>query len=670
MAIRVYELSKKLGLSNKELIDILQNLGVEVSSHISVLPSDIIDLIEEEVKNKVNSKNKKIEKEEQFVESQAIKSKPVEEQSHNLDKLNKTDDNTDQKINESLLLESLSVAQIAQKINKPINEIILTLLKNGIIVNKNQILTEKNIKKIADVYGLKISEKAENKKIEQNILSNIPKPLELEEKSNLVEREPIIVVIGHVDHGKTTLLDFIRKTKVAAKEKGGITQHLGAYEVKIPQGNMVFLDTPGHEAFSMLRVRGLKAADIAILVVAADDGVMPQTVEAINHAKSVGLPIIVAINKIDKASSKQIESVEQQLSQYGLIKEEWGGNTPIVYISAKTGAGVDELLEVVVLQSKLMELSTNLNVPARGYILESKVEKGRGAVATVISQNGIIKIGDYFFAGNTYGKVNSLINSFGKKLNKAEPSIPVLVSGFNELPYAGDIFRVVSSQEYKNKPESSFKSESKLVSKNLYTESGINIIVKADNASSKEALLKSIEKLSSNIGQNFNVIYSGISDITESDAILALDTQSIIYAFHVKALPNALNFINKNKITVKYFDIIYNLLEDLESVAEALKPINYINKKVGQGTVIKVFDIKSLGKVAGVSVKSGKLIRDSKVMIFRSNQKIGEGTIKSLERERKSVKEVNTGFECALLTDNFVDWQLGDIIECYQEVPA
>lgn len=658
MAIRVYELSKKLGLSNKELIDILKSLGVEVYSHISVLPSDMVDLIEEEIKSKILSS--KVPKEENNLQDPKNKiSNKTEFTNKDSDKLKTTDIN--------LTLQALSVNQIAEKLNKPVSDIILSLLKQGIVVTKNQILPEKIIQKIAEIYGLKI----QNKNAEQKILNNAPKPLELTERDELVERDPIVVVIGHVDHGKTTLLDFIRKTKVAAKEKGGITQHLGAYEVKIPQGNMVFLDTPGHEAFFMLRIRGLKAADIAILVVAADDGVKPQTIEAINHAKSIGLPIIVAINKIDKASSKQIEMVEQQLSKYDLIKEEWGGNTPVVYISAKNGTGVDELLEIIALQSKLMELKASLTVPARGYILEAKLEKGRGPVATVISQNGILSVGDYFFAGSTYGKVNSMVNSFGKRVNKAEPSMPILVSGFNQIPRAGDIFRVVSAQEYKNKPDHNIiKSELELKSKGLYSsENAINIIVKADNDSSREALLKAIEKLSSSIGQNFNIVYSGLSDITESDAMLALDTKSIIYAFHVKVLPSALHFISKNKVAVKHFDIIYNLLENLQELAESLKPIEYVTKKIGQGAVIKIFDIKSLGKIAGVHVRAGKFIKDAKVSIFHANQKVGEGKIKSLEREKKAVKEVNIGFDCALTVEGFQNWQLDDIIECYQEVP-
>ncbi|CDK30689.1 translation initiation factor IF-2 [Candidatus Babela massiliensis] len=682
MAIRVYELSKKLGLTSKELINILSSLGVEVSSHISVLPSDIVELIEEEVKNKISSKTKTdIESDTDQISDNSLNelhpnstssiSKTLKDES--ADKISKHDNPQKVQSNpdkNSLVLEPVALSILAEKINKPVSEIILTLLKQGIVITKNQILPEKMVKKIADLYGINVisSSNAETKKINQKISNRISD--KVSQEGTWQERNPIVVVIGHVDHGKTTLLDFIRKSRVAAKEKGGITQHLGAYEVKIPQGNMVFLDTPGHEAFSMLRVRGLKAADIAILVVAADDGVKPQTIEAINHAKSVGLPIIVAINKVDKVSPQQVDIVKQQLTKYDLIPEEWAGNTPFVAISAKLGTGIDELLEVIALQSQLMELKTNISVPARGYILESKLEKGRGPVATIISQHGTLYLGDYFFAGNTSGKINSIIDSYGKRLSQVGPSVPVQISGFSQQPNAGDIFRVITQQEYKKGPSNQQEFQSEVKAKSLYTESGINLIIKADNASSKEAILTSIDKLSSTLGQNFNIIYSGLSDVTESDVILAMDTKSYIYTFHVKTLPNAYNLINNNNVTVKHFDIIYNLLEDLEALSESLKPIQYISKKIGEGNVIKIFDIKSLGKVAGMHVRSGKFIREGKVVILRNNQKIGEGKIKSLQREKKSVKEVLTGFECALLVDGFEDWQIDDRIECYQEVPA
>nr|MBA2306544.1 translation initiation factor IF-2 [Candidatus Dependentiae bacterium] len=480
--------------------------------------------------------------------------------------------------------------------------------------------------------------------------------------------DPIVVVIGHVDHGKTTLLDFIRKTRVAAKEKGGITQHLGAYEVKTNHGAIVFLDTPGHEAFSLMRARGIRVADIAILVIAADDGIMPQTIEAIKRSKEAGIQLIVALNKMDKATPGQVEVVKRQLAQHDLAPEEWGGQTVCMPISAKLGTGVDEMLEVVALQAQLLDLKANLSLPAQGYVLESKIEKGRGPVATVICHHGILKVGDYFSAGTTWGKVSSLVNSRGERLQQSHPSMPVQISGFSELPQAGDFFQV-TTQEAAKKGALTPRARPDM---GAYTkkegETDLSVIVKADNASSREALLNALSKVKSD-HRRCSVLYSGVGDISESDVMLATDTGSLIYGFHVKIESNALPLIQKKGVIIKMFDIIYKLLEDVEHILESGKPIKMISKKIGEALVLKVFDIKNLGIVAGAQVKSGRFIRDGKVIIFRGKNKVGEGTIKGLQRDRKSVKEVHTGFECAFLVDGFDTWEPDDRVECYQEVP-
>ena len=477
------------------------------------------------------------------------------------------------------------------------------------------------------------------------------------------------VVIGHVDHGKTTLLDFIRKTRVAAKEKGGITQHLGAYEVKTAQGNLVFLDTPGHEAFSFMRARGIKVADIAILVVAADDGVMPQTVEAITRAKLAGIPIIVALNKMDKATPAQVETVKRQLAQHDLVPEEWGGPIPCMPISAKLGTGIDELLDVIVLQSQLMELKANLSVPARGFVLESKIEKGRGPVATVICQHGILRVGDYFIAGTTSGKVSSMVDSSGKRVQEAYPSVPVQVAGFAELPQAGDAFEVATQEEVKKRVVQGAEQRPDLFLKKTLSEKEIPIIVKADNASSKEALLNALSKISSD-HRTVTVVTAAVGDITESDVMLASDTGSFIYGFHTKPSANAAELAQKKAVVIKTFDIIYKLLEDISLLLEAGKPVKMITKKIGEASVLKVFDIKGLGIVAGAHVKTGRFVKDGKVIVWRGKSKAGEGTIKGLQRDRKAVKEVHAGFECAFLVDGFDTWEPDDRVECFQEVPA
>lgn len=580
-------------------------------------------------------------------------------------KINSTNNVTDEN---QITLTPMTVAQIAQKANKPVSEVILTLLKQGIVSTRNQVLSEKVVGQLAQIYGLNVIEKPKKPQAE----NTFQEKNKVAEEGTWQERMPVVVVIGHVDHGKTTLLDFIRKTRVAAKEKGGITQHLGAYEAHTGHGDIVFLDTPGHEAFSIMRMRGIRVADIAILVVAADDGVMPQTIEAIKSAKAVGLPIIVAINKIDKAMEQQLEVVKRQLAQHDLVPEEWGGSTVCVPISAKVGTGVSELLDVIILQSQLMDLKANISVPARGYVLESKLEKGRGPVATVICSHGVLKVGDYFIAGNTSGKVNSLVNSYGNQIKQIKPSEPAQVAGFSQLPSPGDVFQIVTQEEAKkgNIDQAISGLRSETFAKHIAGEATINIIIKADNASSKEALISSIDRLSSKMPKKFHIIYAGVGDIGESDVALASPTNSIIYGFHVKNQPSALDAISKSSVTIKHFNIIYKLLEDLELLAEAGKPVKMVSKKIGEALILKVFDIKGLGKIAGAVVKSGRFIKDGKVIVFRGKHKIGEGQIKGLQRERKAVKEVHTGFECAFLVDGFDAWEMDDRVECYQEVAA
>ena len=478
-----------------------------------------------------------------------------------------------------------------------------------------------------------------------------------------------MVVIGHVDHGKTTLLDFIRKTRVAAREKGGITQHLGAYEAKTKYGSIVFLDTPGHEAFSLMRARGIKTADIAILVVAADDGVMPQTVEAIKAAQSINIPIIVALNKIDKVAPAQLEKVKHSLVQYGLTPEEWGGQTVVMPISAKLGQGVDQLLEVVSLQSQLMELVANPNVAARGFILESKLEKGLGSIATVICQQGILRVGDYFIAGNVQGRVSTLIDSAGKRIKEVHPSIPVQVAGFDELPRVGDSFEVVLPEEYKKARQAQVTTSSKFKGSAVAREHALSLIIKTDNVSSMEAVLGALKKLSGKAFKEFHVLHGAVGSINESDVVLASDTGALIYGLHTKAESSALVAAQKYKVTIKLFDIIYKMLEDLELVAEQGKPVKMVTKKTGEAVVLKVFDIKSLGVIAGAQIKSGICTRNGKLVIWRGKYKVGEGAIKSLQRDKKAVKEVHAGFECAFLVDGFTEWQIDDRVECYIESP-
>lgn len=568
----------------------------------------------------------------------------------------------------NIILKPMTVGEFAAAAEVQVNDVILTLLKQGVMANKNQILPVNIIEKLASTYNLKTVKHVATA-VEEPVL-NINTQVSENKNKKEQERLPIVVVIGHVDHGKTTFLDYVRKTRVAAKEKGGITQHLGAYKASTPQGDLVFLDTPGHEAFVMMRQRGLKVADIAILMVAADDGIMPQTLESIRLAKNIGLPIIVAINKIDKASKDQIEHVKQQLAQHDLTPEEWGGNTITMPISAKAGTGISELLEVLVLQSQIMDLKADINASCMGYILESKVQKGRGPVATIICRQGVLKVGDKFISGSQAGKVSSMTDYSGKAIKQVNPSEPVQVAGFETLPQAGDIFEVTTQDNIRNILNNKQASRVDIMLKRSSSENCINIIVKTDNASSREALLNSIDKLNEKVSKGFCVISADVGDINESDIILASDTNSLIYTLHVKQASNITALLNQYPITIKSFDIIYKLLEDLEALAESNKPVTMVSKKIGEATVLKIFDIKNIGVIAGSVVNSGRFVRNGKVVIYRGKQKVGSGAIKGLQRDKKAVKEVHAGFEFAFLVDGFDAWEVNDRVECYQEVVA
>jgi translation initiation factor IF-2 len=498
---------------------------------------------------------------------------------------------------------------------------------------------------------------------QQNVLQGIAAS-----EGVLTSRPPVVVIVGHVDHGKTTLLDFIRKTKVAAKEKGGITQHLGAYEVNTSQGNIIFLDTPGHEAFSKMRGRGIGVADIAILIVAADDGIMPQTVEAIKFAQEAKLPIIVAINKVDKVDHARIENVRRGLSQYGLLPEEWGGDIVCIPISAKTGLGVEQLLEMISLQAELMELKADAARSGIGYVLESKPEKGRGPMATILCKQGTVRVGDYFVCGNTVGKVNSLINSAGFRIQEEGPSVPVAVAGFEALPEVGSLFKVVTYEEYKTAKDN--LGERKIGLQRIVTEGALNLIIKTDSISTKEALIGSMDKIAKNAGKEFNIIHAGIGPVSESDVALADSTGSSILTLHVKPEVNAALLARHNNVSIETFDIIYKLLEYLEERVKGKKEVVMVKTKIGQAIVRAVFTIKNVGVVAGCYVSEGRFTRDGSVIIYRRNKEIGAGAIKSLQRDRKAVKEVHTGFECGFLVAGFEDFAIDDRIDCYIEEPA
>lgn len=674
--MRIYELSKELNVPSKELIEALHKEGVSVKSHMSAIDDVLVARLRKMYAPTAPSKPAAPKQKE--TDSPKLNKEPMQKES--IDR-RPSRTRTPKKIQpvfpardtgeihtvsvepqapQSIVIEPMMVSEAAERMGKPVNDIIITLLGWKIIAPKNHLLNQDVVARLAQHYGIEIAKKQEQLKTEFE-------PLEKEGTGELKSRLPVVVVLGHVDHGKTTLLDFIRKTRVVAKEKGGITQHLGAYEAKTKQGNLVFLDTPGHEAFPKMRQRGIKVADIGILVIAADDGIMPQTVEAIRQLKAMGVPIVVAINKIDKVEPAQIEKVKRQLAEHDLLPEEWGGDIVCVPISALEGKGIDELLEMVSLQAQLLELKASYEGHAHCYVLESKLERGRGPVATLICQHGKLKIGDYFICGETSGRVSSIKNSAGKSLSEVGPSVPASVAGFKELPAAGDLFNAVDKADIR-KAIHQQEQRSSVVNRGTQ-EGNVNIIVKADTNSSKEALIDAIHKLTKKSEVGINIVHSGVGGITESDIELAFSTGASIIGLHIKAEAKAAALAQLRSVSIKLYDIIYKLLEALEEHLESKKEVEMVRTKIGEAVVRAVFDIKGVGVIAGSYVQDGRFTRDGYVVVWRGREKIGEGKITSLQRDKKTVKEVHSGFECGFMVDGITDWHVDDRVECYIEVP-
>lgn len=568
--------------------------------------------------------------------------------------------------------DTLTVAELAKKLHREPSEIIKKLFMLGVIATINQELDKDAIELITSEYGVEVEEKASVD------ISDLESFITEDSPENLSERPPVVTIMGHVDHGKTTLLDSIRHTKVTQGEAGGITQHIGAYQVEINQKKITFLDTPGHAAFTTMRARGAQVTDITILVVAADDGVMPQTVEAINHAKAAGVPIIVAVNKIDKPDANP-ERVMQELSEYGLIAEDWGGDTIFVPISALTGKGIDQLLEMILLVSEMEELKANPNRNAYGTVIEAKLDKGRGSVATLLVQNGTLKIGDPIVVGNTYGRVRAMVNDRGRRVKEAGPSAAVEITGLNEVPQAGDRFVVLEDEKTarqvgearSQKALQETRNETARVSLDKLFEQmkqgelkELNIIVKADVQGSAEALVASLQKIDVE-GAKVNIIHTGVGAITESDIILATASNAIIVGFNVRPNPNAKRMAEEEKVDIRLHRIIYKVIDEIEQAMKGLLDPEYQEKVIGQAEVRTTFKVSKVGTIAGSYVTDGKVTRDSSVRLIRNGIVIFEGEIDSLKRFKDDVKEVSQGYECGITIKNFNDIKEGDIIEAY-----
>ncbi len=708
---RIHEIAKKLGIPSKKLVEEVQKLGVDVKSYQSTIDEDTTEKIlkmfapaeptapteatEEEAKGKGTKKTKEIKKSKDQDIAVGVSQKDISKKSEEAttrqhpsakepkepkepkeikeikeikESIEPIEPEPPQKIQ---LTEAVTVKELAEKMEIKPNELIKKLIQMGVMVSINQLVDINVAMSVAKGFGFDVN--MVSLEGEENL------ELGEEDSSQLVSRPPIATVMGHVDHGKTKLLDAIRKTNVVAGESGGITQHIGAYKVKLKGGDVVFLDTPGHEAFTAMRARGAQVTDTVILVVAADDGVMPQTIEAINHARAAEVPILVAINKVDKPDA-DIEKVKRDLAKLDLVPEDWGGKTIVVEVSAKMEKGIDTLLEMMLLEAEMLELKANPNRSAKGTIIEAKLHKGKGPVATVLIQNGTLRVGDPFVTGLHYGKVRALINDHGKKIKEAPPSTPVEILGISGVPQVGDSFTVVSD-ERKARLISSIRSTKQreeglrktikvtledfyeLIKKGEVKE--LKIVLKADVQGSVQAICNSLERLSTPEVQ-VKVIHSSVGAIIETDVMLASSSKGIILGFNVRPAPKAAALAEKEGLDIRNYTIIYDLINDVRAAMEGMLEPTYKEIVLGRAEVRQVFTVPKIGAICGSYVLEGKILKGSKLRLLRDNTVIYEGKISSLRRFKEDAREVLTGYECGIGLENFNDIKPNDIIEDYE----
>jgi translation initiation factor IF-2 len=725
--LRVYDLAKKYNIPSKEFVSILNTHNIPVKNHMSALTDQQIaefEAIFDKDKYSLSLKNSQIETQTETPVKQNVNHTPEKGKSENKKSPKPTQKNQqasggntskrndDKKRNfpqtqnqppkmrdhskkektarsvykrlkdekkksvqqnqKFEIPEILTVGELADILEISATEIIKTLMLAGTMVSINQEIDYDTAAIVASELGFEV----EAVKIE-DVVSKILEEYDEEESENQTPRPPVVTVMGHVDHGKTSLLDRIRKANVIAGEAGGITQHIGAYTVNVNNQAITVIDTPGHEAFTAMRSRGAQITDIAVLVVAADDGVMPQTVEAINHAKAAGVPILVAINKIDKPGADP-ERVKQELTKHNLVVEEWGGDTIAVNVSAKTGEGIDSLLEMILMLSEMEELTADATREARGSVIEAQVKRGKGPVATLLVQQGTLHIGDSIISGTTYGKVRTMIDDKGKRLKKAGPSTPVEISGLSDIPAAGDDFIVLENEKEarqlaekrKEMQKGERQRRSNISLDDLFSQiqdgniQDVNIIIKADVQGSIEAIKQSLEKLD-NEAVRINIIHGAVGAINETDVMLAATSNAIVIGFNVRPDKNALKLSETEEVDIRLYRVIYDAVEDIKKAMEGMLAPEFREKIVGNAEVREVFKIPSIGTIAGSYITDGKINRNDDVRIIRDGIVILEGKIASLRRFKDDVKEVNTGYECGIGIEKFNDLKVGDIIEAY-----
>ncbi|MGF9965512.1 translation initiation factor IF-2 [Bacillus rhizoplanae] len=678
--IRVYEYAKKHNISSKDIITKLKEMNIEVSNHMAMLDDEVVNKLDNQYNDgaEKTSVADEFEVEEKVVRSKKNSNKNKKKGKGNQDKrqenfAGRQQTQTVETPDKITFAGTLAVGELAKKLSKEPSEIIKKLFMLGIMATINQDLDKETIELIASDYGIEVEEEVIVSETEFETFMD-----EQDDEENLKERPAVVTIMGHVDHGKTTLLDSIRNSKVTAGEAGGITQHIGAYQVEVTDKKITFLDTPGHAAFTTMRARGAQVTDITILVVAADDGVMPQTVEAINHAKAAGVPIIVAVNKMDKPSANP-DRVMQELTEYELVPEAWGGDTIFVPISAIKGEGIDNLLEMILLVSEVEEYKANPNRYATGTVIEAQLDKGKGTIATLLVQNGTLRVGDPIVVGTSFGRVRAMVNDIGRRVKVAGPSTPVEITGLNEVPQAGDRFMAFADEKKARQIGESRAQQalvaqrgekSKLSLEDLFQQiqegdvKEINLIVKADVQGSVEAMAASLRKIDVE-GVKVKIIHTGVGAITESDIILASASNAIVIGFNVRPDVNAKRTAELENVDIRLHRIIYKVIEEIEAAMQGMLDPEFVEKVIGQAEVRQTFKVTKVGTIAGCYVTDGKITRDSGVRIIRDGVVIFEGQLDTLKRFKDDVKEVAQNYECGITIERYNDLKEGDIIEAY-----
>ena len=657
-------------VAEKRVVDTRGSAAVNIAKYDEKFDKLAGDKSHNRDRDRKGGKEKIVNKAKQRQQGQAASAKRRQEERDKMQKLQLEIAKKQQL--KVMILDEINVGELAARMKKSAGEVIKRLIKLGVFASVSDVVDYDTAALVAMEFGCKV-EKEVVVSVEERLIDDHE-----DSADELVGRAPVVVVMGHVDHGKTSLLDYIRHANVASGEAGGITQHIGAYTVEINGSPITFLDTPGHEAFTSMRARGAMVTDIAILVVAADDGIMPQTVESINHAKAAGIPLVVAINKMDTVGANP-ERIKQQLTEYDIVPEEWGGETIVCPISAKTGEGIDELLENLVILAEVLELKANPNRAAKGAVIEARLDKGRGPIMTVLVQNGTLKLGDIIIAGTAVGRVRTMINDKGVRITEAGPSVPVEISGMSEVPSAGDTFNAVADErmarelveERKTQQKNAAFGTGKKVSlEELFSQiqagemKNLNIIVKADVQGSAEAIKSSLEKIT-NEEVRVKVIHSGVGAINESDVMLAATSGAIIVGFNVRPDNAARDSAARANVDMRMYRVIYDCINEIEAAMKGMLAPKFEEVIIGHAEVRETYKVSKVGTVTGCYVQDGKIQRGCSVRVLRDNVVIHEGELASLRRFKDDVKEVASGYECGMQVEKFNDIKVGDIIECF-----